>query len=403
MEKNTKKFSMKGFMYLMHNPFMSDKEEERALRKEALDILNWMFGEGKKKLVVAMKWYDMARAVGLPFGLDQHVSRINYRKAHEQRNFYPDYSNLELILEHGRTPRRDPIATIETFIGCGCYEKSLKFFTEEYGPNIDLPRSYSYRDFKHAYALNKKKEVEELYILLPIGEAQSVTEAIKVMPEIARIAEEIYRQPVTIYNNHPAQMVAVKWDSDPELILRDRRRATMTYEGDDLWIDCVGPYPVENLTEEQIAKDKAYYEKMIAPIRETSDRRFAEEQKRKESDQKEALRRVEVGGLMDRDEDSWKELTTPKKKEDPEYVEVMRYFIDRFARLIQFHLAAGLDMNLAIKAAEIDIEKIGAYASCEYLYLCRGYIDKVISGCWKRAVEYQDVREKIKAKERAIA
>ncbi len=381
--KDVKNFTMKGFLYLMHNPYLSNKDERNTLEKEAIAILNWIFDSNKSKPLVGVRSYKIARCIGLPLFLHDNIKRRSSNSIF-----------LREILEYGRD--NNPANTsqeLEIFTGCGCYDKSLSYFTRYHGSKIEIPRCYSFRtEFQKALEFNQRKYVKELHIVFPLDEGQSIPESIYLMPAAARTAEQFYRQPVTVFHTQGV-MPFVKHDSNPKLILRDINRAHGFNNGKlgNLWVrDGVGPYPIKNLTPKQIEKDQGFYDKKMKPLEALWEKESEQEDLENQKETTRIMTVINSAAPMERNEKKWEELTA-QSPEPADTIRVMKIFIERHVMLIQHYMKQGKSLRQATKISEKEIDFV--YSFSDHFMYFRRYIDKVIIGSWVLGKKFERMRD----------
>jgi hypothetical protein len=160
--------------------------------------------------------------------------------------------------------------------------------------------------------------------------------------------------------------ITVRMDSDPELIHRDCSRALSGYIE-----KCVGPYPNPDLTDEEKASD--------ARIEAENDRRRQEQQAQNKAEARVKRKAVEAK-LVDTpemelfDEKSWREF---REKNQDGYGGAVVTFSERWARLMQFEMANGSNLENVAEATsrEADLEGITGF-----MYGCA--VSTLVQ-CWK--------------------
>jgi len=359
MKKETKMFSMKGFLYLMLNPFIGDEKERNQLLEEAIDILNYLFST-RKNQIVKEEDYFFSRAIGMTLFLRLHTFDLDNRDRYKERNFKFPYTNLQLIIEHGR-PVKKSSDGIEVFVGCGSYDTSVEYFTSKYGDTIELEKIWFLKQknpFWEALRLSQKKK--ELHLFLEASSLAKCNEMTLSMIRSCRIAEQYYSVPVAIFtDDFLGPRIIVKKDTDPALIKRDRARAVgkpLQKSELSLLASSVGPYPLKVLSKEQKEKDLQLARKKLAPLREVWNKRDAqkriEDQKILDKIQKQLL----DSPAMARDEEKWENLlkgtSVGRNLESLEYAE-------KVARLTQYHMKGDRRrFNKAFTIAFYDAEKL---------------------------------------------
>lgn len=147
--------------------------------------------------------------------------------------------------------------------------------------------------------------------------------------------------------------ISVKSDSDAELILRDFHRAMSSYIGKQ-----VGPYPSEQLTEEEVASDAAIEAENEARRQERQAKSDAKVNTKREATK---ARLAEAPVMEFSDEEAWKTYVTANAADG--YGAACVRYAEMWARLMQLEVANGANLSDIADATslEADIEGITGF------------------------------------------
>lgn len=195
-------------------------------------------------------------------------------------------------------------------------------------------------------------EGEELrYLPMYVGIGVQIDTAIAKALERAN-AFGIHKMPLQVTFEFNGVNVSVRNDSNPDLILRDWNRALNGYIGTE-----VGPYPKEELTEEDRANDAR-----IKAENEARRQREQEEYRAKEARQ---LHRVEsklinAPGIELANEEVWQSFKD--KNQDETGLGIISY-CETWARLMQIEIAKGVPLEdiAASTSHEADLEGVTGF------------------------------------------